>query len=277
MSYPATVLKVMLASPSDVTDEHKIARNIISEWNVIHAEDRKTVLMPVEWETHASPEMGERPQAVINKQVLKDCDVLVAIFWTRIGTPTGSAPSGTVEEIEEHIAAGKLALIYFSSAPVPPDSIDSEQYTALRKFKESCRKRGVVEEYKNPQEFQEKFSRQLAQTVIRSFISEVVDKADVELPQPKALAVSEAARELLLEAAKDPNGLIMRVDTLTGTLVQTNGREFVVRGDPRSEAKWRGAVDELQLGGFIEDRGGKGEVFFVTGTGYGVADAAGGG
>jgi hypothetical protein len=50
---------------------------------------------------------------VINRQVLADCDLLVAIFWTRIGSPTGSALSGTVEEIEKHLKAEKPAMLYF--------------------------------------------------------------------------------------------------------------------------------------------------------------------
>ena len=45
MSYMATVLKVMLASPSDVSQEIQIARSVIQEWNVVHAEDRNVVLM----------------------------------------------------------------------------------------------------------------------------------------------------------------------------------------------------------------------------------------
>ena len=94
--------------------------------------------MPVGWETHSSPEMGDRPQAIVNRQVLADCDLLVAILWARLGSPTGEAPSGTVEEIEEHLAAGKSAMIYFSTAPVRLDSVDSEQYSALLEFKESC-------------------------------------------------------------------------------------------------------------------------------------------
>ena len=61
------------------------------------------MLLPVGWETHATPAMGDRPQAIINKQILAGCDLLVAVFWTRLGSPTGAAASGTVEEIEEHL------------------------------------------------------------------------------------------------------------------------------------------------------------------------------
>ncbi|HKQ36500.1 MAG TPA: DUF4062 domain-containing protein, partial [Verrucomicrobiae bacterium] len=147
MPYDAVVFRVMIASPSDVRVERDLIRDILAEWNAIHSSSRKVVLLPVGWETHASPTMGERPQAVINKQVLKDCDLLVGVFWTRIGTSTGEYASGTVEEIEEHLKAGKPAMLYFSSAPVVLDSVDPEQYKQLQAFKGSCRDRGLYWPY----------------------------------------------------------------------------------------------------------------------------------
>src|SRR5690348_7434427 len=107
MSYPSTVFNVMIASPSDVAAERSITRDVLSEWNVVHSRTRQIVLLPLGWETHAAPEMGARPQAIINKQVLADADLLVGVFWTRIGTPTERHLSGSVEEIEEHVGAGK--------------------------------------------------------------------------------------------------------------------------------------------------------------------------
>jgi hypothetical protein len=50
MSYTALVVKVMIASPSDVPRERQLVRDVIHEWNAVHAEDRKVVLMPVGWE-----------------------------------------------------------------------------------------------------------------------------------------------------------------------------------------------------------------------------------
>jgi hypothetical protein len=169
MAFMASVLNVMIASPSDVTQERLAIRDVIAEWNTIHARDRKTVLMSVGWETHSVPDMGDRPQAIINKQLSKDADLLIAVFWARIGSPTGVSQSGTIEEIEEHLKAGKPAMIYFSSVPVNPDRIDEDQYKALRKFKQSIKDRGLFEEYDSPAEFRAKFSRQLAQKIITSF------------------------------------------------------------------------------------------------------------
>jgi hypothetical protein len=92
VSYPATIVNVMIASPSDVPQERRIARDVIAEWNTIHARDRRTVLMPIGWETHSVRDTGDRPQAIINGQLLKDADLLVVMFWTRIGSPTGGCP-----------------------------------------------------------------------------------------------------------------------------------------------------------------------------------------
>ena len=37
MGFKATVFKVMIASPSDVTAERNIIRDVLSEWNAINA------------------------------------------------------------------------------------------------------------------------------------------------------------------------------------------------------------------------------------------------
>jgi hypothetical protein len=99
MSFIASVVNIMIASPSDVAEERRSIRDIIHTWNAIHAEYGKLVLLPLSWESHASPLLGDRAQAIIDKQVLERCDLLVAVFWTRLGSPTGEASSGTVEEI----------------------------------------------------------------------------------------------------------------------------------------------------------------------------------
>jgi hypothetical protein len=273
MPYRATVYRVMVASPGDVSAERRVVADVIHEWNAIHSDDRRMVLMPVGWESHATPELGDRPQAVINRQILQDCDLLVAMFWTRLGSPTGASASGTVEEIDEHVRAGKSAMIYFSSAPVRLDSVDETQYTALRQFKEECRKRGLVEEYESLSEFREKLGRQLAQTVIRSFAKEGdVDVPSVVIPQRDVPDLTDAARELLVEAAQDGTGTLLCLNTMGGSHVQTNGKSFTEPGNARLEARGRGVVKELQNLGLIEDRSYKGEVFSVTDAGYRVAE-----
>jgi hypothetical protein len=118
--------------------------NLLFDWNYVHSLTTKTILTPVGWDTHASPDLGGRPQKLINERILKDCDLLVGIFWTRLGTPTGTSESGTVEEIKTHLAAGKPAMVYFSDAPVAPASVDPKQFEALRKFRAWCEQQGLI-------------------------------------------------------------------------------------------------------------------------------------
>ena len=145
MAFNANVVTLMIASPSDVAEERRIVREVLYEWNAVHMKEQGIVALPVGWETHATPELGDRPQAIINKQLLEDCDLLIGIFSTRLGSPTGKAPSGTVEEIEEHVKAGKHAMLYFSEADLPRGKFDVNQYTALEAIKTEYRQRGLVE------------------------------------------------------------------------------------------------------------------------------------
>jgi hypothetical protein len=84
MKFEATVLRVMIASPGDVHAEAQIAAEVVQRWTDIHAATRQVVLLPVNWRTHSTPEYGEAPQEVINRQVLANADILIGIFWTRL-------------------------------------------------------------------------------------------------------------------------------------------------------------------------------------------------
>jgi hypothetical protein len=283
MSFTSTSYKVMIASPSDVDQERNQAREVIHEWNAIYAEDRRTVLLPVGWDTHAAPAMGARPQEVINERVLKGCDLLVAVFWTRVGSPTGKAISGTVEEIQEHLDAGKPAMIYFSNQPVRPDSVDDAQYKSLQQFKDWCRENGLVDEYSSLGEFRTKFTRQLAQTILQdayfhvanTSVADQEEEERAERPSPDArlAELSPEAKALLLEASEDRSGTVMKIAFIGGFYVQTNGKQFVEAGNPRSRAAWEGAIDQLCRGELLQERGYKGEVFVITAEGYRIADA----
>jgi hypothetical protein len=275
----------MIGSPGDVAVERRIAHDIIHEWNAIHSQDRETVLLPVTWETHAAPAMGDRAQAIINEQLLKNADLLVAIFWTRIGTPTGKAVSGTVEEIQEHVASGKPTMIYFSEAPVRLDSVDDEQYAEVKRFRAWCKDNGLFETYESPEQFHEKFSRQLAQRIIDRFPrttsgsaesgGAVAGSAKARLRAKDRDTVSHLSlesRELLAAALKDSSATILAIETMGGLSVETGGHDFVVRGDPRSEARWRRAVADLVDLGLIERRDTDGQVFSVTEEGFRIGD-----
>lgn len=188
MSYKATILKILIASPSDLVNERKVIPEVIFSWNAVNSDDLKVVILPVMWETHSTPEVGDRPQAIINKQLVNASDILIGTFWTRIGTDTGIAKSGTVEEINEFIRAKKPVLLYFSSIPVILDSVDSKQYNRLKEFKKEIQMQALTEQYSSITELREKLNRHLT-SLIRKILKDngeqIVNEENVELKQLK--------------------------------------------------------------------------------------------
>lgn len=161
MSFAARVFRILIASPSDVTEEREIAVSTIQAWNDLNSSERQIVSLPLRWETHSAPEYGRRRQEVTNRQVVDHCDLLVGIFWTRIGSPTGAADSGTLEEIERVAIRGKTVMLYFSQAKQGPDRIDLVQLQRLREFKKKTFPKALVENYATQTEFRDKLQNNL--------------------------------------------------------------------------------------------------------------------
>jgi hypothetical protein len=278
MAYQATVYRVMIASPSDVKDERGIVREEIAAWNAAHSRASNIVLVPVGWETDTVPHLGDRPQAIINKQILKDADLLVAIFWTRLGTATGKDVSGTVEEIREHVATGKPTMVYFSAATAV-DSVDGTQVEALKQFKNECKSWGLFTAYRDIHAFRALFARQLAQQL---------NNAD-RFPKPNvqhnaSLAarpsipvehrLSAEAKILLFAAAGDAQGGFFWSHTHDGASLQTNAGHEIVKGSltHRDEMRWKKACSELEQEDLIVADEDDYNFYSITSFGYEVAD-----
>ncbi len=165
MAFPAQTYRVLIASPSDLAEEREAATAAINEWNAQHSAAEGIVLLTVRWETHATPTTGVRPQAALNKQLVADSDILVGMFWTRLGTSTGVADSGTLEEIDQFVAAGKPAMLYFSRRPIDPDKIDMKQHRKLREFKESTRTTALTGEFNSIATLRDALLRNLTETM----------------------------------------------------------------------------------------------------------------
>lgn len=274
MSYSAEVFNVMIASPGDVDAERNIVREVLAEWNAIHSARQKIVLLPMGWESHSSPEMGAEPQTLINQQILQKCDLLVGIFWTRIGTATGEYASGTVEEIERHVASGRPAMLYFSSKPVLLDTVQPAQYAKLKAFKESCRTRSWYESYEKLTEFHTKFNRQLQLKINdhELFSSDRLRTPEVlSSSQTKIPALSYEATLLLYEASLDSSGMILYLRHLGGTDLQTNNKNLIDSNERMVTAKWEAALQELIDQKLVVGRGKKGEIYELTNNGYQMA------
>lgn len=142
------VLSIFLASPSDVSDERERVNEFVNEWNDLWSEHLGICLRLVRWETHSYPAVGDDGQDVINNQIGEKYDVFLGIMWKRLGTPTGRAASGTVEEFERALkryrASGNPQLMfYFKKADSDGDD-DATQLQAVREFRKKLADDGLL-------------------------------------------------------------------------------------------------------------------------------------
>jgi hypothetical protein len=269
MSIRANVLKVMIASPGDIGEERNIVTDEIYRWNDANASARQLVLLPVKWETHSTPEMGQHPQAIINRQLLNEADIVIALFGTRIGTPTEEYISGTVEEIKKHVAAGKTAKIYFSDVPVAPSAFDDAQYASVKKFREECQSDGLYATFNSIDQFRREFSQHLA--------IEMNQPRYRWLPTLQPLSgdddneLSQDALRLLKTAAASDDGLVIAQEAFNSIGLHAGDEEFV-DGSVRSAARWRAALAELVDSDAMEhvSEG----IYRVSAIGFKIADSA---
>ena len=168
MARAAIVLSVLVSSPSDVAAECATVLTAIRDWNSSHSRDVGIIVESVQWQTHAYPESGDRPQAIINKQIVDESDMVIAVFGHRIGTATGAAQSGTIEEIERLRDKGKLVAVYFSSGPIPRDH-DPEQLRLLNEYRESLKENTLYRNFQSTEDLYRLISQHLAKSVSRIY------------------------------------------------------------------------------------------------------------
>ncbi|WP_053056764.1 hypothetical protein [Tenacibaculum mesophilum] len=161
MSYSSTVYRILIASPSDVSEEREVTTRLIQNWNDVNSYSKKIVLLPLKWETHSSPTYDVRPQEAINRQLVDSADLVIGLFWAKIGSDTGIEISGTIEEIKRAANNGKDVMIYFSKRGIDPSEIDLKQLEALNKFKKEVYKNALIENFNSVIDFRDKLNRQL--------------------------------------------------------------------------------------------------------------------
>lgn len=94
-------IRIFVSSPGDVADERAQCEGAVQELNMtLHAlmPERGVELELIRWETHTHPDLTGNPQQVVDDQIGVDYHIFLGIMWTRFGTPTSSAGSGTERE-----------------------------------------------------------------------------------------------------------------------------------------------------------------------------------
>jgi 2-polyprenyl-3-methyl-5-hydroxy-6-metoxy-1,4-benzoquinol methylase len=199
----ADVYRILIASPSDVEAERETARNVILEWNGSHSDD-DVYLEPVMYETHVAPDLGTNPQQIIHEQIVESCDLVIGMFWTRIGTATENHPGGAVEEVKQFYDEDSRAIVGFSERDPPRTDIDYEQMQQVDEFKAECQGKGLVFTYESLEEFKHVLTQRLATTMSRLTSAGGDDEIKFER--------KEEGRESSYDASTDYDRLRKQVD-----------------------------------------------------------------
>lgn len=155
------LVKVVVISPVDVTAERDVVELVVGELNREPATGRRRVVRLLRWERDARPGLHpDGPQGLINEQMdVTAADIVVAIFWTRIGTPTGDERSGTAYELKRAYAAWEErgrpdVLVYFCERAHRPTSAELAQWQEVHRLRDELPERLMHWSYDEVGEFE---------------------------------------------------------------------------------------------------------------------------
>lgn len=152
MPIQCLVYRCLLISPSDVADEREVLAEAINRWNGQIGRGLNVNIDLVRWESHSTPDLCDPPQAVINRQLVDECDLGIAVFWSRLGTPTQEHASGSVEEISRLLARACRVMVYFCTRPIPQSALKSDQFQQLQALRKNYEQQGLLATYETPQD-----------------------------------------------------------------------------------------------------------------------------
>lgn len=148
---------LLISCPGDVQNEISLIKESVEEFNEKFSDTLGVMVQIRHWKSSSFSQSGNKPQELLNEQFVKECDAAVAVFWTRFGTPTDKYGSGTEEEIEIMLDAGKQVFMYFAEKPISPSSLDVKQYERIKEFKEKYKDKGIYFTYSSEEEFSKLF------------------------------------------------------------------------------------------------------------------------
>lgn len=177
-----TVYDLLISCPGDVSDYVNIVNECVDGFNRTLGDINNAKIEAKHWSTDSFPESGDKPQELLNKQIVRGCDAAIAIFWTKFGTPTDKYGSGTEEEIEEMLSAKKQIFLYFVNEPINPSELDQKQYNKIKEFKEKYKDRGIYCEVKNKDDFRTQFTNHLTMYFLPIIMGKNQKNAGVAAP-----------------------------------------------------------------------------------------------
>jgi tetratricopeptide (TPR) repeat protein len=233
-------IRIVVASPGDVSHERDALSHTVEEINQTIASEIGVTLRLLRWETAVTPGFSSRgPQELIDKILdIPNCDIFIGIFWRRFGTAVYDADSGTQHEFQKAYEAWRLRqrpqiLFYFSEEPYSPkEKSETEQWGQVLEFKQNFPKEGLWWSYSNPTEFQTLVRRHLVHHVLR--ISRVApgepNHQVVETATRKALFVGRMSEIARLERhVSDETNVLIIIEGIAGIGKSSLARNLLER------------------------------------------------
>lgn len=260
--FQANCYNVMIVSPSDISKEREIARGVLYRWNEFNSRFHNIVFSVLGYDINAHADSGVHPQESLNHQLLEQADLIIAIFWTKLGSPTKEYSSGSVEEITKHIQQEKKALIYFSNKDVNLQMVDLEQYRDLQEYKKSIQGSAFYKQFSSESEF-----KNLLNDDIQLIANELGANDIIIKNQPTQAKVQFSEMELKVLKVMKEKEQLQFIKMMGGT---TFGG-YLIRNQ-RQLAEIEEAIDSLEDRGFIKATSYKRNLFDLTSAGYRICD-----
>jgi hypothetical protein len=195
MDESVQIVKIVVASPGDVRVERDAVPAVLDELNRGLAADRGLRLEAIRWEADAYPGFSPEGQQGLIEPTLRieEIDLLIGIFWKRLGTPTRDAGSGTEHEFRVAYESWKKngrpqIMVYLNQKPYAPQSREEvDQWGRLFEFRKAFPEEGVWWPYKGTAEFEKLLRAHLVNFIRSEFV--------VEQTQPKRVSQEKAKQE----------------------------------------------------------------------------------
>lgn len=243
------IFNIMIGSPSDVSEIAQKAIDCIHQWNTINSDDRNIALVPHHWTSSSYPSLSNSAQKVLNSQLVEKSDALVAIFGSRIGTPTDEHISGTVEEIEEHRKAGKPVMVFFCDQ-ISANS-DMDQIVKLSEFRKNLE--GLYEMFGSIEDFEKKFINKLHLLVQNELKSRIEPHPLIESSQ--SISFSEQEIDLMHKWTKSRSNYFSKIAFMGGAVLFSFSGMGVETKSAKEEAEMDDFINRLIRGGYLEHDG----------------------
>lgn len=241
------IFNIMVGSPGDVTHIAKRAIECINNWNILNSYDKSIALVPHHWTSSSYPSLRKPAQAHIDDILVERSDALVAIFGSRLGTPTNNYISGTVEEIEKHRAAEKPVMVFFSETL--DFSQDVEQLKNLQEYRNQLS--GLYETYNGIDDFEKKFSAKLhlqIQNEFQPLVSESVSNSKGQ----ETISFSEEEVSIMKRWCDGKVNQLSQIYFMGGTCLFRFGTVGINAESPKEVAQLEDFINRLYSCGFID-------------------------